>query len=767
MCIFVLVCASDPEYIIENALYEVRHASTKNHDYSKQAMQFGLPVPQPRQNIEDMRPGVWDVDEYNQYAKRAPSPSAIRAFEALQLQKQQQQQQQQQRLQSQLSYPGQMKQDLHDVFGFDQSPLINPNLMEPRMPMNMYDPSLRRERSMSAINSSLAQMDGELAAQIQEQKQQARAERQNSLPTFNDTSSDMERYRQDMFDLRQVQERQQQVEAAAAARVLGMSTNSSMDRGESGRPKSRDRRTSQLDASGNSALLPGLLWPIMRDEPSPHLQESLHDIAQSLGGHPLWGRETHDFGGLEQMQGGSRSGTTPPTDYIPILPTPSTAGTPRSSVSGTPPEPLHMPGSWGLSTLPPDDLLTSQFQANDNLLHHHGGSSAPFAHGGWKPLSSKSKSFAEIQHDEAIFRKTEEQTSAEANARSLALPAPTSSGGFDPWAAPSFQSKSLQEIQEEESRKASTFNSQLKSSMFSQKISGSRGDHLSSWGSSSATEKSSSLFEVGEEPLGSQTSRRSFELETSIVNQTALGLSSQSLSQSSSAFDDSDFIEPKEAKKNKKRPVKAKGAAPVGKSSVSVALSEVSQLVSPHSSIQNSATRLGPSESFEDNLSAAPGSSLADFFSLQEEAVAFSQALPPWSLTASRQAKGVKSLKEIQEAEKRERQHQMLQASIAQQQFSGSSVKPITLMTRTGSGSGIGGSSAWQRPSVRSPSPQSVMTGQQSKVLTHSLNSPGIGSGNLRSKVGVFEDDDDMFWDYSRDAKLNTGAIKQLTKPEM
>ena len=752
---------------------KVWHASTKDHDHSKQAMQFGLPVPQPRQNIEDMRPSVWDVDEYGQYVKRAPSPSPIRAFEALQQQKQQQQQQhhqqqQQQRLQSQLSYAGQMKQDLHDVFGFDQSPLINPNLMEPRVPMNMYDNSLRRERSMSAINSSLAQMDGELVAQIQEQKQRARAERQNSLPTFNDAGSDMERYRQDIFDLRQVQERQQQVEAAAAARVLGMSTNSSMDGSESGRPQSRDRRTSQSDASGNSALLPGLRWPIMRDEPSPQLQESLHDIAQSLGGHPLWGRETHDFGGSEQMQGGSRSGTTPPADYIPILPTPSTAGTPRSSVSGTPPEPQHLPGSWGLSTLPADDLLTSQFQANDSLLHHQGGSTAPFAHGGWKPLSSKSKSLAEIQHDEAVFRKAEELASAEATARSMALPAPASSGGFDPWAAPSFQSKSLQEIQEEESRKASTFNLQLKSAMFSQNFSGSRGDHLSSWGSSSATEKSSSLFEVGEEPLGSQSSRRSFELETNIVNQAVLGLSSQSLSQSSSAFDDSDFIEPKEAKKNKKRPVKAKGAAPVGKSSVSVSSSEVSQLVSPHSSIQNSATRLGPSESIEDNLSIAPpGHSMAEFFSLQEEAVAFSQALPPWSLTASRQTKGVKSLKEIQEAEKRERQHQMLQASIAQQQFPGSSVKPITLMTRTGSGSGIGGSSAWQRPSVRSPSPQSAMMSQQSKVLTHPLNSPGIGSGNLRSKVGVFEDDDDMFWDYSRDAKLNAGAIKQLTKSEM
>jgi hypothetical protein len=705
-----------------------------------QMMQFGLPVPQPHQTLEDMRvSGVWEVDEFGQFVKRTQSPAPMRTFEAFQHQQhhQQQQQQQHQRLQSQLSYPGQLQQEPQDVFGYDQGSLIDPALMEPRVPMNMYDPNLlRRERSASGL-PGISQMDGELVAQIQE--------------------------------LRQVQERQQQVEAAAAARVLGLTTNTGLEAIDA-RPKSGDRRMSQTEAPGNSALLPGLRWPIINNE-APQKQDIAHErniFPQSLG---LWGQEAHDYAVPEQMQGEPRSGTLLP-DHVPILPTPSAAETPRSSVASTPPDPPHMLGNWSLSNLHSNDALTNT-QSSD--AHSQGGSAAALTQPGWKPAAGpKPKSLADIQQEEAAGR-AGEKTMLDSLGQPTSA-APASSAGFGPWAAPSVsQPKSLREIQEEEAQRAAgqeaaqkAAHAQSSAGLFSQKSPGSRAVDPPAWGSLSANERGSSLFDAGDEQLVSQVSRKTVDLEASSANQAPTGQSTQtSSSQNTSAFDDSDFIEPKESKKNKKRAAKAKSTTPSGNSAAPAATAEVFQAVSPLISSKSTVARSVQVEASEESLPAPPpGPSLADFLNLGNEPATGSQPLPAWSSTPSRQSKIGKSLslKEIQEAEKRareeqERHNQMLQASLALKNTPPPSAKPITLMTRSGSGG-----AAWQRPGVTAPSAQPAVSGQQPKIPTNTASN--AGTGGSRSRIGVFEDDDDLFWDYGQDAKMNVGAVKQVTKSE-
>lgn len=499
-----------------------------------QMMQFGLPVPQPHQTLEDMRvSGVWEVDEFGQFVKRTQSPAPMRTFEAFQHQQHHQQQQQHQRLQNQLSYPGQLQQEPQDVFGFDQGSLIDPALMESRVPMNMYDPNLlRRERSASGL-SGISQMDGELAAQIQEQQQRTRADRQNNLPGFLDTSagfSDLERFRRDAFDLRQVQERQQQVEAAAAARVLGLTTNPGLEAID-GRPKSGERRMSQTEAPGNNALLPGLRWPIINNE-APQKQDIVHErniFPQSLG---LWGQEAHDYADSEQMQSDPRSGTVM-SDHVPILPTPSAAETPRSSVASTPPDPPQMLGNWSLLNLHSNDAALTNTQSSG--AHSQGGSAAALTQPGWKPAAApKPKSLAEIQQEEAAGRKAGEKAMPESTGQSTST-APPSSAGFGPWAAPSVpQPKSLREIQEEEGQKAAAqeaaqkaAHSQSNAGLFSQKSPRSRAVDPPAWGSLTANERGGSLFDAGDEQLVSQVSRKMLDLEVSSANPAPTGQSTQ------------------------------------------------------------------------------------------------------------------------------------------------------------------------------------------------------------------------------------------------
>jgi len=267
-----------------------------------------------------------------------------------------------------------------------------------------------------------------------------------------------------------------------------------------------------------------------------------------------------------------------------------------------------------------------------------------------------------------------------------------------------------------------------------------------------------SLLDALDEAVVAPVIRKSVDPDLVGVNPASTPLASQS----TPGFVDGDFIEPKESKKNKKRAAKAK-STPAGKSPVPVSASEVL----PVSSSKSIVSRSVQLEASEDSLSAPPpGPSLADFLNLGSEAAPSFQPLPAWSSTPNRQSRVGKSLslKEIQEAEKRareeqERQNQVLEASLALKNAPAPSAKPITLMTRSTSGG-----AAWQRPGVATPWSQSVVVGPQGRVSTSTASSGGPTPP--RSKVGVFEDDDDLFWDYGQDAKLSIGSVKQATKSE-
>lgn len=484
----------------------------------------------------------------------------------------------------------------------------------------------------------------------------------------------------------------------------------------------------------------------------------------------MWGREAHDYGVPEQNQGGVRSGALQLSEHVPILPTPSSSGTPQSSGAATPPDGGNMLGAhlglpqWGLGNLHQVDSASkgnaSQFQGDGNLTTTPVSPPA-LTQPGWKPaVSSKPKSLAEIQQEEAARAKADEKAASASSARSLPALVATCSGGFGPWAAPSPpQAKSLREIQEEEARRAASFSSQSKAAVFPN-VPSSRAGEPPSWGAPSVNEKTGSLYEVGDELLETQSSAKASELEASTVSSALPNQSTQALAPSNPAFDDGDFIEPKESKKNKKRAAKAKGTLPPGKAPIS----EVPPVVLTPTLGKNAATRLA--ESTEETLQAPPpGPSLADFLTIREEPVASSQPLPAWSMVPNRQAKSAKSLKEIQEAERRareeDRQNQMLQAAAIQQQAPAPLAKPsITLMTRSGSG----GASAWQRPASQATASKPATPSQQVKILAHTANN--IGTSNPRSKVGVFKDDDDLFWDYGQDTKANIGAVKQAAKSE-
>lgn len=558
----------------------------------------------------------------------------------------------------------------------------------------------------------------------------------------------MERFRRDAFDLRQVQERQQQVEAAAAARRL---------EGMEGRPKSGERRIAgQVDAPGNNSLLPALRWPIINNEGSQN-QEMMHErnmFPPSLG---LWSQESHDYTGTEQqLQGVSRSGTLM-SEHVPVAATPSGVETPRSSVASTPPEGSHLLGNWNLSSL---HLNESSANVQTTDVKGQVRSAASLTQLGWKAAAvPKANSLAEIQEEEAAVKKPGEQVTVEA-VDQPAFSTGAGSVGLGLRAQPSVsQPKYLREIQEKEAQNAG----QLKDgSPAVQKVPMSRVVDPPAWGTVSAiTERGSSLFEADDERTAAQVGRKVSEAEASIVKEASVSQSGQVSAQSTTGFDDSDFIEPKESKKNKKRAAKGKSSTP-GKTAGGLT-SEVSQAASPQISSKSTVVRSVQVESVEENLPAPPsGLLLADFLTLGNEPVVSTQPLPAWSSTPARLAKMGKSLslKEIQEAEQRareeqERQNQMLQASLTQKNSLPPSAKPNTLMTRSGSGG-----AAWQRPGVLNSSAPVVASGQHSKVPASS------GSGNSRSKVGVFEDDDDLFWDYGQDAKLSTGPVKQITKSE-
>ncbi|CAM6016332.1 unnamed protein product [Sphagnum balticum] len=214
----------------------------QQEEQQQQLLQFRLPAPQLRQNLDDVHTSSsWEVNEFGQFVRtRVPAP--VPAFEALQLQ---QQLQHQQHLRSQRSFQGQIQSDSQEVYGFNHKVSERPG-MNPRAPVNMMESNqLRRDRNLSGLAKPI-EVDAvngvpmELMAQIQEQKQRAWPERQSSIPSFVEPPgglSDMERFHREAFDMRQVQERQQQVEAAAAVHAQRLSATHLSEKVESNQAK--------------------------------------------------------------------------------------------------------------------------------------------------------------------------------------------------------------------------------------------------------------------------------------------------------------------------------------------------------------------------------------------------------------------------------------------------------------------------------------------------------------------------------------------------
>jgi hypothetical protein len=684
----------------------IRRQQEEQQQQQQQLLQFGLPVPQMHQSLDDSRTSSsWEVNEFGQFV-RTQVPAPVQAFEALRLQ----QLQHQQHVRNQQSFQGQLQSDSQDVYGFNHKASEQPGT-KLRAPVNMYESNqLRRERSLSAL-AALSKVDGvngmpmELMAQIQEQKQRARAEHQNSLQSFVDAPvglSELERFHRNAIEMQQVQERQQQVEAAAAVHAQRLSGSRVLEKVDSNQAKGSDRQVSQ-GLSG--APLSGQNWPLFQPE------------TEALGSHHVWERDSHEYGGQElQVPGRSHGISSSPQEQAPIFTTQSTRGALRSSTKGTIPEPLGGVRSSGL-------------YVGDGISHPQLGS-AMVAQPGWKPPASPRPRLTEMQQEEAERRRLEEKTALDATLRSMSTGSPVGSMGFGPWTSLSSvsQAKLLREIQDEEAYKAATHSVQAGTgALFHRLPSSARQGDIPPGVSSSAGEKGRTP-ELGNQLLEIAQNKIGTEVNSNTYSQS----SAPQLSQNPVALNDSDFVEPKELKKNKKRAAKLKAVAQAGKAPVFTSSGE------PHlASTPVGSSHLGKLEASEEHfpMTHTLGPLLAEASKSQEP------ASTAWSVNSSGQPKTPISLTEIQKAEKQASEEQEQLAQILQagnmRQGIQVSVKPV-LMSRTVSG----GASAWQTPPSQQP------------MSAH------------RSKTGVFEDDDELFWDTNLDGRRNIGTSKHVLKPE-
>jgi hypothetical protein len=657
------------------------------------------------QSLDDSRTSSsWEVNEFGQLVQ-TQVPAPVQAFEALRLK----QLQHQQHLQNQQSFQGQLQSDSQDVYGFNHKASEQPG-MKLRAPVNMYESNqLRRERSLSAL-AALSKVDGvngmpmELMAQIQEQKQRARAEHQNSLQSFVDAPvglSELERFHRNAIEMQQVQERQQQVEAAAAVHAQRLSGSRVLEKVDPNQAKGSNRQVSQ---GLNGAPLSGQNWPLFQPE------------TEALGSHHVWERDTHEYGGQElQVPGRSHGISSSPQEQVPILTTQSTRGALRSSTKGTTPEPLG--------------VRSSGLYVGDGISNPQLGS-AMVAQPGWKPPASPRPRLTEMQQEEAERRRLEEKTALDATLRSMSTGSPVGSMGFGPWTSLSSvsQAKLLREIQDEEAYKAATHSVQAGTgALFHRLPSSARQGDIPPGVSSSAGEKGRTP-ELGNQLLEIVQNKVGTEVNSNTYSQS----SAPQLSQNPVAINDSDFVEPKELKKNKKRAAKLKAVAQAGKAPVFTSSGE------PHlASTPVGSSQLGKLEASEEHfpMTHTLGPLLAEASKSQEP------ASTAWSVNSSGQPKTPISLTEIQKAEKQASEEQEQLAQILQagnmRQGIQVSVKPV-LMSRTVSA----GASAWQTPPSQQP------------MSAH------------RSKTGVFEDDDELFWDTNLDGRRNIGTSKHVLKPE-
>jgi hypothetical protein len=121
----------------------------------------------------------------------------------------------------------------------------------------------------------------------------------------------MERFHQEAFEMWQVQERQQQVEVAAAVHAQRLSASVILEKIEANQGKENGRPASQHP---NGAPPSGQNWPLLQPE------------SEALGSHHLWERGSHEYGGQElQTPGKGHWLSSSPQEQLPIL-------TPQSTI---------------------------------------------------------------------------------------------------------------------------------------------------------------------------------------------------------------------------------------------------------------------------------------------------------------------------------------------------------------------------------------------------------------------------------------------------
>ncbi|KAL2608476.1 hypothetical protein R1flu_027049 [Riccia fluitans] len=708
----------------------------------QQVRQFGHSQPS-RPGVDEMRiSGVWEVDEFGQFV-RTQAQAPLRPQPQLPQQQQQQQPPPPHHISSSLGMlQGAMQQsqvqgppqpENQGVFGYECATSV-------RGPASLFDPSLTRiERSLSSMGGSQRKDAGVAADLVAQPQERSRIERAASVP-YSESSGPFPVGFQS-----QTQEREPEG-GPQGWTVSTSSTSTDLDAPEmfidEVRRSSPQDDVTSLDS--NQSQLPGLGWQFSSDS---HLDTddflvkgkesgALAPLPKVFEGHS-W-EDSHEYGRKELPAPGLSSSMP---DSSPLL-----------AISSAQPVVIVPDQQHACESLSPG--LKTETSPQNSLPKTPSVPSQP----AWKPpVVPKPKSFMEIQQEEAEKRMAEEKAAAEAAARLMSLSATGNSINSGPWAAATAvsQSKSLREIQEEEARRAAVLGHSGSTTYASPLVSSGKAEAARTIPTQTPSGEKSNIREVNtEELLLSAPSKKSGETPVSEISTSQVSVPTPAASSPppSAAFDDSDFVEPKESKKNKKRGSKAKGALS------KTTLTPEPVQISPSTSSKNLALRQAQQEVAKEVLpSPPPGPSLADFLQLKEEMVS-PQPLPAWSVDPSK-LKTAKSLKEIQEAERRAREEQerLLRAEVTQVS---APVKPIVARTTSGSGA-----SAWQRPSV-SPSPQTSTAVQSS--FTAPVAAPALvpANSNSRSKTGVFEDDDELFWDYSEDVTLKIGAVKQATKAE-
>jgi hypothetical protein len=214
------------------------------------------------------------------------------------------------------------------------------------------------------------------------------------------------------------------------------------------------------------------------------------------------------------------------------------------------------------------------------------------------------------------------------------------------------------------------------------------------------------------------------DVVSSLSEKTEDGDASRSMDQvldvSPKVIDDtSNLIENKDAKKSKKKAAKVKTGKMVGSES-SPALTSPGKLFE--------VTRVG--DELPNALTTASGPSFGDFLPIKDGKA----TAPPssaWSLDPHKQLKTTKSLREIQDLDKKNKDGHDQNLRPIQSQVS---ALPTTVSNPVLVNPSI--SSAWQKPLLSPALP-----------VTSKPKSQGVSQTNLNAKLGVQDKSDGLFWD--------------------